>query len=322
MLTLIIVILHNVDLLPELLEAWKQAGIPGVTLLPSTGGFHAVSQLQRGGLASLLNLVDQANPQQRLLLSVVDNENTLAVAISEAERVVGGFDRPHSGILFTLPVGKALGLQKWGDTRSLEKAAHEKAREGKKMDKGSENLLGWFEEEVRDLHGTKTLTGWRKKRKLHVSQAFKNFIFEPTVVTVDTPLSEVMQAFLKNPKVPVACVVNREERLVGLINENWFAEMMLVPAMPENFIQDPDQYEKAIAYVRMEPDMKAFDIMQESAYVMLEGTLEEAFSEIQKQQTTGLPVVNVHYRVVGFLSISELMSVYFSEEDDSSPQNK
>ena len=107
MLTLVIVILHNLDLLPNLLEAWKQAGIPGVTILPSTGGFQAAAQFQRGGLASLLKLVDQANPSQRLLFSLVDNENTLAIAISEAERVVGGFDRPHSGILFTLPVGKA-----------------------------------------------------------------------------------------------------------------------------------------------------------------------------------------------------------------------
>ncbi|HKJ27893.1 MAG TPA: CBS domain-containing protein [Anaerolineales bacterium] len=315
MLTLVVVILHNLDLLPELLKAWKQAGVPGVTLLPSLGGYHAVSQLQRGGLASLLNIVDQANPQQRMLLSLVDNENTLAIAISEAERVVGGFDRPHSGILFTVEVGKALGLKKWGDTQRLEKAAHEKAKDSKPVDKGTENLLGWFEEEVRDLHGTKTLTGWRKKRKLQLSVVFKEYLLEPTVVSVDTPLNEVMHAFLKNPKVTVACVINREDRLVGLIHENWFAEMMLVPAMPENFIQDPDQYEKAIAYARMDPDQKAFDIMEDSVYVMQEGTLEEAFIALQKHSETGLPVVNKHYRVVGFLSLSELMAVYFAEED-------
>lgn len=315
MLTLIVVILHNLDLLPELLEAWKQAGIPGTTLLPSIGGFQATSQLQRGGLASILNIVDQANPQQRMILSLVDNENTLAIAISEAERVVGGFDRPHSGLLFTVPVNKALGLQKWGDTRRLEKAAHDKASSEKKTRKGSDNLMGWFEEEVRDLHGNTTLTSWRKKRKLQLSKVFKSYLFEPTVVSVDTPLKEVMQAFLRNPKLTMACVINREERLVGLIHERWFAEMMLVPTMPENFIQNPDQYEKAIAYARMEPDQKAFDIMEDAAFVMVEGTLEEAFVEMQKQQVTGLPVVNQHYRVVGFLSISELMAIYFSEDD-------
>jgi CBS domain-containing protein len=314
MLTLVIVILHNLDLLPDLLNAWKQAGIPGVTILPSMGGFQVGAQLQRGGLASLLNIVDQANPQQRMLFSVVDNEDTLGIAISEAERVVGGFDRPNSGILFTLPVGKALGLKKWGDTRRLEKAAHQKAREKKTTDKSAENLLGWFEEEVRDLHGTKTLTGWRKKRKLQLSAVFKDFMNEPTIVTVDTPLKDVIKAFLENPKVPVASVINREERLVGLIHESWFAEMMLVPAMPETFIQDPDQYEKAIDYARMEPDQRAFDIMEECSFVMLEGTLEEAFVEMQQQRVIGLPVVNKHYRVVGYLSLSELMAVYFAEE--------
>jgi CBS domain-containing protein len=309
--TLLVVILHNLEHLPDLLEAWKKAGIPGITLLPSSGGFEAASQLQRSGLAGLLSVFEHSAPQQRTLLSLIDNPETLAIAISEAERVVGGFDRPRSGILFTMPVGQALGLQKWGESHNAEKNAKEQNREPKQLDKGTANLLGWFEEEVRQLHGSQTLNSWRKKRSLQVSVVFKDQLNPPTIVTVDTPLMEVLKAFLKNPNVPIACVINQEERLVGMIKEEWFAEMMLVPAMPEKFIQDPEQYDKAIRYARMDSNQKAFDIMVEPFFINNECTLEEAYAEMQSKGSVGLPVVNKHYRVVGYLSLTQLLGVYF-----------
>ncbi len=321
MYTLLVVILHNLDLLPELLEAWKKVGIPGTTMVASQGGYQAVSQLQRGGLANLLSLMEQASPNQRLILSLIDNKETLAIAISEAERVVGGFDRPNSGILFTLDVGDALGLKKWGDTQRLAKAARQLARGEKPVDKGSENLLGWFEEEVRDLHGDQTLTGWRKQRKQLTSVLFKEHLNEPSIVTVDDTLVDITQAFLANPQVPLMCVVNRAGRLVGIIREQLFAEMMLVPAMPEQFIQQPEQYEKAIDYVRMDPGTRAFDIMEEPVFIPNDCSLEDAFLEFQKQGLTGLPMVNVHYRVTGYLTLSELMKSFFGGEKKESGES-
>lgn len=315
MYTLLIVILHNLELLPELLDAWKKVGIPGITLLPSLGGFEAVNQLQRSGLAGLLSVFEQTSPKQRTIMSLIDNEETLSIAISEAERVVGGFDRPHSGILFTLPVGQALGLQKWGATRSPEKEVKETSREKKPLDKGAANLLGWFEEEVRELYGKKTLAGWRKTRSLQVSTAFKTLLNQPTLVSVDSPIRDVLSAFLNNPHVPVVCVINQEERLVGMIKEEWFAEMMLIPAMPENFIQDPDQYEKALAYARMKPDQKAFDIMVDPDFISHDCSLEEAFMQMQSKAAIGLPLVNKHYRVVGYLSLTELLGIYFTQDE-------
>jgi CBS domain-containing protein len=311
--TLLVVILHNLDLLPELLDAWNRVGIPGTTLLPSIGGYQAVDQLKRGGLASLLSIMEQASPNQRMILSLIDNPNTLAIAISEAERVVGGFDRPHSGILFTLDVGDVLGLRKWGDTRKLEASAVKQATEEKMKDRGAENLLSWFEEEVRDLHGDNTLMGWRKQRKQLVSVAFKTPLNNPAVVTVDADLKEVTKAFLDNPHVSMVCVENRAGRLVGIIRQTSFAEMMLVPAMPEQFIQKPDQYEKAIAYVRMDPEQRAFDIMEEPVFILNESNMEQAFLAFQKYGVTGLPVVNKHYRVTSYLTLTELMQEYFGK---------
>ncbi len=314
MLTLLIIVLHDLDRLPDLLDAWKKAGIPGVTILQSAGGFQAEALVRRGGLAGLLNLFDQSTSQQRLLFSLIDNPETLEVAISEADRVVKGFDRPNSGILFTLPIDKALGLQKWGQADQKKKT--DKKSKPAKKDRGTENLLSWFEEEIETRYGRGAAAKWKKIRSTKVSKAIKVFNLKPTLVNVDTPLKGVVSTFLANPESPIGCVINKEERLVGLIEETKFAEMMLVPVMPEKFIQDLDGYDQALKFAKIDPKSLASDIMGEPAFASLDGTIEQAYVEMKQRKLPGLPVVNKHYRVVGYLTLLELLAVCFGEEGE------
>ena len=51
---------------------------------------------------------------------MISDEVLLEKAISEADQVVEGFDRPHSGILFALPVSHALGIRKRGHSLPVE----------------------------------------------------------------------------------------------------------------------------------------------------------------------------------------------------------
>ena len=88
MLTLVVVILHNLDYLPVLLEAWKKAKVPGVTILQSAGGFQAEELAKRSGLAGLLSLFEANTASQRMIFSLIDDPDILEVAISEADRVV------------------------------------------------------------------------------------------------------------------------------------------------------------------------------------------------------------------------------------------
>ena len=108
---MLIVILHDLERLPAVLEAWKSIGVPGVTLTKSVGGYQAESWLDRIGLGRIF---EHEEAQQRVLISVIPNEDLLERAISEADEIVGGFDRPDSGILFAVPVSHALGIQKRG----------------------------------------------------------------------------------------------------------------------------------------------------------------------------------------------------------------
>lgn len=154
--TLVIVILQNADLLPELLNAWRRVGVPGSTILFSAGGHEAVKMERRSGLGNLLNIFDQDKGTQRTIIAIIDDPDILEIAIAEADRIVKGFDTPHSGILFTMPLGQVLGLQKWGQSQREPETKDEPDTD----EKSAARLLQWFEEDVKGRYGEDALKDW------------------------------------------------------------------------------------------------------------------------------------------------------------------
>ena len=111
MAQLVIVILDDLQVLPDLLAAWRAVGVPGATILESAGAYRAESWLRRAGLAGLGHLFEAEEVRRRTLLAVIDDV-LVGTVVAEAERVVGGFDRPNSGLLLVVPVTRVLGLVK------------------------------------------------------------------------------------------------------------------------------------------------------------------------------------------------------------------
>ena len=64
----------------------------------------------------------------------------------------------------------------------------------------------------------------------------------------------------------------------------------------------------------MDPEERAFDIMEDPMFILNEASLEEAFLALQEHEATGLPVVNKHYRVTHYLTLTELLMEYFGDE--------
>ena len=302
--TLLIVILHKPDLLPKLLKAWDRAGVPGVTILPSMGGYQAQRHVRRGGLGGLINMFSPDEPGQHTLMCLIDESETLEHAISEADRVVKGFDSPRSGILFTLPIGNALGLQKW-----REKPVEEE--NGIPAKKGPSNLLKWFKEDIKEAYGRDILADWSSQREMQVSSIIQKLSLEPVVVFVDTPISKVLEELLKNPAMPAACVVNTEERLMGILHISTLAEVKMAPIIPEAFIDDPDEYNNAIKYSKPDQELVAADIMYEPVYAMLDANLEETYLRMKKNGLAGLPIVDHNYHVQGYITLLELLTECF-----------
>jgi len=308
--TLLVVILHNADLLPELLKTWRKIGVPGSTILPSAGSYLAESWVKRSGLTSFLSLFDQNKLQQRTLLSVIDDPDILEQSIAEADRVVKGFDSPHSGILFTIPIGNVLGLQKWRQTQMEENIEED----GEVISDETSQLMQWFEEDVRERYGDQGLLDWTQQRKTPVSKIISLLTIQPTIVRVDTSVFDVVHQLQTNPGMPAACVVNNENRLVGVIPLKGLADVMMAPVMPEAYINDPDGYEKAVKFSDLNQLPIAATIMNDPVFVLENETLEQIYQRMKDRNLSGLPVVDKLYRVKGFITLLGLMKVCFPQK--------
>jgi CBS domain-containing protein len=280
---LLVVIVNNLSSLPKIMQAWRRIGVPGVTLLQSVGGFHAENWLQRLGLGGFGRLFDAGENRQRTLLSLIQGEALLERAIAEAELVVGGFDSPHSGILFTVPVGRVLGLQKWGQDET--QAASQTEGEALPLDPAA-------------LDGT-----------TRVAEVVDILRLDTAVVPVHASLPEVVEALLANPNVQVACVVNDEQHLVGLIDTVTLSNALFLEIFPEEFMGDLKDLEQVLSLADRRKMRRAADIMQEPAFLRLEDSLREAFRLIHKRKLTGLPVIDHHYHITGYINLLELMVV-------------
>ncbi|NOZ29429.1 MAG: hypothetical protein GXP39_15445 [Chloroflexi bacterium] len=111
---LLVFVLDNLEQCSDILDAWEEAGVPGVTILESTG-LRRVRGVVRDDLPllpSLNDLLASRELHHRTLFTVIEDEATLERVIATTERVVGDFNRHHTGLLFVVPVTRVLGLRK------------------------------------------------------------------------------------------------------------------------------------------------------------------------------------------------------------------
>lgn len=114
MANLLVVVLDNLENFPDLLETWEEIGVPGVTVLESIGS-RRLEEAAGDDLPLMLSLravLESRETPNRTLLSLIDDDAVLEQAIQAAQRIVGDFSKPHTGILFTVPVGRAYGIVK------------------------------------------------------------------------------------------------------------------------------------------------------------------------------------------------------------------
>ena len=113
MLHLVVVVLNDVNQLEPLMDAWTEEGAHGITVLHSTGLSHLKDALRRDDVPlfpSLRDLLEHDDLHHRTLFTVVEGDALVDSLIAAAEAIVGDFDEADTGILFTVPVGRALGL--------------------------------------------------------------------------------------------------------------------------------------------------------------------------------------------------------------------
>lgn len=116
MMHMIVFVLHDTGKLADVLEAWEEAGVSGITLIPSTGiGRLKEADILREDLPlmpSLGDLVEAPEKFNRMFITVVKSDEMIEKVVSATERVVGKLDDPNTGILVVVPLSHAYGLDR------------------------------------------------------------------------------------------------------------------------------------------------------------------------------------------------------------------
>jgi nitrogen regulatory protein PII len=112
---MILFVLDDYEKLNDLLDAWEEAGVLGVTILHSSG----LGRVRQAGLRddlplmpSLEDLFDHEEFFSRTIFSVVQGEETIDRVVKATEKVVGSLMEPNAGLMVVLPVAKIYGLRR------------------------------------------------------------------------------------------------------------------------------------------------------------------------------------------------------------------
>lgn len=289
MTNLIIVILDDLKCMPDLLQAWRAIGVPGVTILESAGAYRVESWLSRVGLGGVDRLFESREVRRRTLMAAIEDDDLLDQAIAEAEQAIGGFERPDSGLLLVLPVTQVKGLHKV-------------------MPKPSQESLP-----------PAVISNWVDLRDKPVEEAVAILNLEPTIVHPDTPLDEIARIMLAHPSVHVLCVVADDGRLVGLLGLRMLADDIFFHIMPEEFLSEIHHLDEAIEFAKRSRMRTAADAMREPIWVKQGEKVKDAFKRMHEHRLSGIPVVDDQYHVVGYINLLELIALCC---DDGGVNNK
>lgn len=108
---MLVMVLDDSTRLNEVLEAWIESGVKGVTILESTGVNRVLPRDSASPMfAGFAQIFGSGRVGHNTLFAVIDDLEIADVAVKGTERVLGDLTKPHTGIIFALPVVKTWGL--------------------------------------------------------------------------------------------------------------------------------------------------------------------------------------------------------------------
>lgn len=107
---LLVCVINREEELEQVLAGFVELEITGATVISSEGMGRFVSQGALPVLAGLQSVIDAARPQNTTVFSVIADPRKLEAAVAMIQQVCGDLGAPGTGIVFTVPVGRAIGL--------------------------------------------------------------------------------------------------------------------------------------------------------------------------------------------------------------------
>ena len=244
------------------------------------------SWLSRVGLGNIDRLFEAKEVRRRTLLVAIEDDDLLARAVAEAERVMGDFNRSNSGLLLVLPVTQVKGLKKVMQNASQVEPP------------------------------PAVLPNWVVMRNTPVEEVVDVLKLEPIIISADTPLEKIPQKMMIHPDVHVGCIVAEDGRLVGLLGLRALADDIFFHIMPEEFLSEISDLDEAMEFANRSHMCTAADAMQDPVWVKQGETIKDAFKRMRENDLAGLPVVNDLYHVVGYINLLELLAICLEQGEE------
>ena len=108
---ILVMVLDDAEHLNDVLNAWTQAGVPGITILESTGINRVLQRnVPEAAFAGFSQIFGGGRVGHNTIFSIIEDMAVAERAVAATETVVGDITDPHSGIIFALPLTRVWGL--------------------------------------------------------------------------------------------------------------------------------------------------------------------------------------------------------------------
>ena len=109
---LLVLVIDRGKKLDSILSGFLELGVSGATVIDSQGMARRLTENRRAApvFAGLQDLISSSRPQSSTVFSVIETPEKLEAAIEMIREQCGDMNNPGTGILFTVPVSRAVGL--------------------------------------------------------------------------------------------------------------------------------------------------------------------------------------------------------------------
>ncbi|HLF91348.1 MAG TPA: hypothetical protein VI451_20560 [Anaerolineales bacterium] len=105
-------VLDNPDYLDEVLEAWEEIGVTGVTIIESTGitRYRNAKLIGTPLMAGINRLMQSREEGHLTLFTIVKGEPKVRQCIEAVEKIVGNLLEPNTGVMAAWPLSIVKGV--------------------------------------------------------------------------------------------------------------------------------------------------------------------------------------------------------------------
>ncbi len=106
---LLVAVINQAEALDDILSGFLELGITGATIINSEGMARVLTH-DIPLFAGIQTLISRSRAQNYTIFSVIDGDEKVEAAFALIQDVCGSLDEPGTGIIFTIPVSRAVGV--------------------------------------------------------------------------------------------------------------------------------------------------------------------------------------------------------------------